>query len=53
MLIREHVPAGAFGQQLAPSTIMAAPNFLRGPFGMPRRPTVLTGKQREPRLDDP
>jgi hypothetical protein len=25
MLIRDHFPAGASGQQLAPSTIMAAP----------------------------
>jgi hypothetical protein len=29
MLIPDHFPAGASGQQLAPSTIMAAPYFLR------------------------
>ena len=53
MLIPDHFPAGASGQQLAPSTIMAAPYFLRALSCVPRMPTVAAGKQREPRRDDP
>jgi hypothetical protein len=52
MLIPDHSRARTARQQPAPSTIMAAPYFLR-PSCTPRMPSIATGKQRAPRRDDP